>query len=151
MWSVIGLAGFHTFLAACNLTTNEDVSHISDFFCEYKYIYYYIYIYLHGLSGNVHFSFWKFNGMANYCRLLCTYYNCLLFIWMSLFKNKIWNTSLIIAHSNCIVIILLTQVWLMNVKLIVILVIGLSLFTINHCKPLRLFFLCAFYSHYSFF
>ena len=26
MWSVIGLAGFHTFLAACNLTTNEDVS-----------------------------------------------------------------------------------------------------------------------------
>jgi len=26
MWSVLGLAGFHTFLAACNLTTNEDVS-----------------------------------------------------------------------------------------------------------------------------
>ena len=25
MWSVLGLAGFHTFLAACNLTTNEDV------------------------------------------------------------------------------------------------------------------------------
>jgi len=29
LWSVIGLAGFHTFLAVCNLTTNEDVSMLS--------------------------------------------------------------------------------------------------------------------------
>jgi len=28
VWSVIGLAGFHSYLACCNVTTNEDVSMI---------------------------------------------------------------------------------------------------------------------------
>jgi len=26
VWSVIGLAGFHSYLVCCNITTNEDVS-----------------------------------------------------------------------------------------------------------------------------
>ena len=26
VWSVIGLAGFHSYLVCCNVTTNEDVS-----------------------------------------------------------------------------------------------------------------------------
>ena len=30
VWSVIGLAGFHSYLVCCNITTNEDVSFLSN-------------------------------------------------------------------------------------------------------------------------